>query len=793
MRPLTLALALFLSVLTAFAAEPDNSKAHGASLYEGLAQIIEAGPGSPELKLWAQRSARALDGEAWLEVDAVRLHAEWIKSSERAPDKAEWRKPEALILFSLLCERSTAYNMTGELSVPTVMVRKFAVANVKLPANAPALTKIMWQWCLWDMNLQVILSPTNNAKITFLKELTQAVKDRAQLTPRQWNQLTLMLPMADKRGIVHMRLVTAKEYDPLVAALKQAEDFKPAASRHILLGIIYRHLAWNEKSNGFADELSEVERDNYLRYMGLTEKELKLARKTAAFEHCNLSPFILAAYDLGSQVLADPNAVSKNPGSSVRSKFGEECLALSRSDVERAEVLDLLFRHAYTGPSSAIDDRFIKTAHTKDKPDTAVYLQGLVHWLELNGVSPYRGESHEDLRRRVHAAMDKEYAGMVAAVAAIQKAGVGRKERPAIRGLFIDPKAIIYALFAIYWHNSKEELAALRQLNTVPDGPDGKIDSAQVLLTNRHLYCRDKVEAQGQYPHRDCAGQLLLLERPSLANEWWGWPAASEEKPQFEASFIEAWSQPGKIDSVLATLKAAAAASPALSDPSKDRLDILRQTAEATREYHAKGVLRLPWSSPVWRQKNNFYRVYEDGNKLHLGSFQQSRHKPTPYKGFNFVELRAPLPQPYALEFTFEHSHEMFPEGPVGKSPFALLGLWLEDPEDNPRVLFSGIRTLKQPGGAFFAPSKKFPWSEPTFFSLPKNHPKADGKATEGLARVEVRDGYVKWYLDGVLLYDSQKAGAPAMADGLVRLGILAHGTCPAMMKLGPVTITKLK
>lgn len=478
MRPLTLALALFLSALTAFAAEPDNSKAHGASLYEGLAQIIEAGPGSPELKLWAQRSARALDGEAWLEVDAVRLHLEWIKSSERAPDKAEWRKPEALILFSLLCERSTAYNMTGELSVPTVMTRKFAVANVKLPANAPALTKIMWQWCLWDMNLQVILSPTNNAKIAFLKELTQAVKDRAQLTPRQWNQLTLMLPMADKRGIVHMRLVTAKEYDPLVAALKQAEDFKPAASRHILLGIIYRHLAWNEKSNGFADELSEVERDNYLRYMGLTEKELKLARKTAAAEHCNLSPFILAAYDLGSQVLADPNAVSKNPGSSVRSKFGEECLALSRSDVERAEVLDLLFRHAYTGPSSAIDDRFIKTAHTKDKPDTAVYLQGLVHWLELNGVSPYRGESREDLRRRVHAAMDKEYAGMVAAVAAIQKAGVGRKERPAIRGLFIDPKAILYALFAIYSHNSKEELTALRQLNTVPDGPDGKIDSA---------------------------------------------------------------------------------------------------------------------------------------------------------------------------------------------------------------------------------------------------------------------------------------------------------------------------
>lgn len=793
MRLLTLALALFLSALTAFAAAPDNSKAHGASLFEGLAQTIAAGPGSPELKLWAQRSARALDGEAWLEVDAVRLYDQWIRSSPKAADRAEWQKPEALILFSQLCERSTAYNMNGNFSIPTVLMRKVVVANVKLPANAPTLTKIMWQWCLWDLNLQVVLSPPNNAKIGFLKEVTQAVKDRAQLTPRQWNQLALLLPMADLRGTVHMRLVTAKEYEPLVAALTQAEDFKPAASRHILLGVIYRHLACNEKSNGFADELSEVERNNYLRYMGLTEKELKLARATAAAEHCNLSPFILAVRDLGSRLLADPNYVSKTPGSSVRSKFGEECLALSRSDVERVEILELLYLYGYTGPYTAIDDRFLKAAYAKEKPDTAVFLNGLLNWLNSNGIRPDGRESREDLRRRLHAAMDKEYAGMVAAVAAIQKAGVGRKGQPAIRGLFIDPKAIQYVLFAIKAHNSKDELAALRQLNAVPDGPDGKIDSAQLQLTNRHLYGRDRVEAEGDYPHRDCAAQVLLLERPSLANEWWGWTAAFEDKPRFEASFIESWAQPGKVDSVLATIKAAATATPTLSDVSKDRLDILRQTAEATREYQAKGVLRLPWTSPVWRQKNNFYHISDGGNKLLLGSFQQSRHKPTPYKGFNFVELRAPLPQPYAIEFTFEHSHEMFPEGPVGKRPFALLGLWLEDPEDNPRVLFSGIRTHMQPGGAFFAPGKKYPWSEPTYFSLPKNHPKADGKATGGTGRVEVRNGFVRWYLDGVLVHDSQKAGQPAMADGLLRLGILGHGVAPAMMTLGPATITKLK
>lgn len=793
MRLLTLALAFLASALTAFAAAPNNSKAHGASLFEGLAQTIAAGPGSPELKLWAQRSARALDGEAWLEVDAVRLYNEWIRTSPKAVDRTEWQKPEALILFSQLCERSTAYNMNGNFSIPTVLMRKVVVANVKLPANAPTLTKIMWQWCLWDLNLQVVLSPPNNAKIGFLKEVTQAVKDRAQLTPRQWNQLALLLPMADLRGTVHMRLVTAKEYEPLVAALTQAEDFKPAASRHILLGLIYRHLAWNEKSNGFAQELSEVERTSYLRYMGLTEKELRLARATAAAENCNLTPFIMAVYDLGSKVLADPNVLRNNANATVRTKFGEECLALARSDVERAEILELMFRYSYSGPNAAIDDRFMKATHAKEKPDTAVYLNGLLHWLEFNGVSPDGRESREDIRRRLHAAMDKEYANMVTMVAAIQKAGVGRKERPAIRGLFIDPKAILYALFAIYAHNSKEELAALRQLYAVPDAPDGKIDSAQLLLTNRHLYCRDKNEAAGEYPHRDCAVQLLLLERPSLTNEWWGWTAAFEEKPQFEASFIESWSQPGKLDSVLETIKQVAADKPALSDPAKDRLEILRQTAEATREFQAKGVLRLPWSSPVWRQKNNFFHVSEGGNKLLLGSLQQSRHKPTLYKGFNFVELRAPLPQPYAIEFTFEHSHEMFPEGPVGKRPFALLGLWLEDPEDNPRVLFSGIRTHMQPGGAFFAPSKKFPWSEPTYFSLPKNHPKADGKAVVGAARVEVRNGYVRWYLDGVLVHDSQKAGQPAMADGLLRLGILGHGVAPAMMTLGPATITKLK
>ena len=43
MRPLTLALALFLSVLTAFAAEPDNSKSNGATIYEGLALTIADG------------------------------------------------------------------------------------------------------------------------------------------------------------------------------------------------------------------------------------------------------------------------------------------------------------------------------------------------------------------------------------------------------------------------------------------------------------------------------------------------------------------------------------------------------------------------------------------------------------------------------------------------------------------------------------------------------------------------------------------------------------------------------
>ena len=47
MRPLTLALALSLSVLTAFAAEPDNSKSNGATIYEGLALTIADGASAP--------------------------------------------------------------------------------------------------------------------------------------------------------------------------------------------------------------------------------------------------------------------------------------------------------------------------------------------------------------------------------------------------------------------------------------------------------------------------------------------------------------------------------------------------------------------------------------------------------------------------------------------------------------------------------------------------------------------------------------------------------------------------
>jgi len=63
-----------------------------------------------------------------------------------------------------------------------------------------------------DLHRKAVLTPPYNSKIWFLKEVTQAVKDRALLTPRQWNQLALLLPMADLRGTVHMRLVPAKEY-----------------------------------------------------------------------------------------------------------------------------------------------------------------------------------------------------------------------------------------------------------------------------------------------------------------------------------------------------------------------------------------------------------------------------------------------------------------------------------------------------------------------------------------------------------------------------------------------------
>lgn len=788
MRLLTLALALLAPALTAFAASPDNSKSSGATVYEGIAQLIADGPNTEDHKLWAKQAARAADGENWLENSAQTLISAWMQKALNPEVAARWKKPETFILLSALLRQSAALDMSGRYLTATPIVRNGLAATIKLDPNAPTLVRLAWQIEDAKWNRSSIDPRSDKAFGLFMQELTKAVEGRAKLTPRQWGQLADFIPLADKRARILKTRAPAKEYQPLLDALLKAEDFRPTAMRHVLLSVSYYHKAWIERGFQYNQNTSEEEKAAFGRNIALAYQELLLARKTAAADDCNLTPlFRVVTYTGAGLPLVN---TSGGRAQTDATAFVDECLQLARSDRERTEVVD-------TYKDYSEDGRIILSAKMRELiaaagAESGIAIESLRYRAQLAPVMRRVDESAEDWHRRSIAAAQAELPKYIELATEIQKAANQRRERVAYNGQFIDPKALTLAAIPRYFElHSPMGLSTLRKALAMPDSRYGAPTEDDVDVNARHVF----TYAPTEYPYRDRTGVMLLMERPELEREWWGWPTSSENKPSYEASFIESWSQAGKLDEVFAAIKRVEQSSPPLSSLSRERLMTLKRVAEVMREYQTQGVLHLAWNDPVWRDKSTHYHISRANpeRKLNLGSRRNTISESTTYSDFQMFELRAPIPQPYAIEFEFEHAMEVLPQ----KYPFprfiSSVGFWTQDPDDNPQSMFTGIRTSEQANGVYFSPDPKARSAKPNFFPFPATHPKANGKAKGGKARAEVRDGQVVWFLDGIPLFDSKKAGLPPIPQGLLRIGILSSVDFPGTATFGPVTITRLK
>jgi hypothetical protein len=470
--------------------------------------------------------------------------------------------------------------------------------------------------------------------------------------------------------------------------------------------------------------------------------------------------------------------------------FLEECLLLGRSDRERTEIVQ-----AYLTRSEDDHVTLIKTlreAIALYGSESGVAIESLRYRSQLHNTPRRQNESDDDLNTRALRAANKEMPKAIALATEIQQNANKRRERLAYNGQFIDPKAIALALIPRYNHSNNPDIAVnLRLALAMPDSRYGAPTEDDVDFNARHFL----TFAPHEYPYRDRTGVFLLTERPSLEAEWWGWPSSTEQKLAYEPSFIESWAQPGKIDQVLTKLTEVENAQPPLSTLSHERLRTLRRVAEVTREFQSKGVLTLPWNDPAWRDKTSHYYMSskDAGLKINIGSRRFTLTDTLLYSDQQIMELRAPLPQPYAIEFEFEHLLEVLPQKYPYPKYISMIGIWTQDPDENVQAMFTGIRTSEQAQGVYFTPDPKGRWAKANFFPFPASHPKANGKAKAGKARVEVREGHVIWFLDGIQLFDSKKAGYPPMPVGLLRLGLLSSGDFPGTANLSAPTITKLK
>ncbi len=790
MRLLTLALAFLASVLTAFAAAPDESKSSGATLYEGLAQIIADGAYGDDQIRWAQQAARAADGNNWLELSAQDLLNTWVEKAARPENRRNWRSPETFILLTALSRQCDALDMSGAFPTSPTIIRSEVAEQVQLDAQAPALTRLAWhrEETLW--NRHAISPRSYSAATRFLRELASAAKARAKLTPRQWGQLTNFIPYPDSRPgpSAHRDLAPPNEYQPVIDALAEATDLRPAAARHTLLAVLHYHQAWIERGTRYDQYTSKEQKEGFTRHLGIAYDELLLARQTAEAERCNLTAMLRIVDTTGGG--PRPGAVGKKAERIGSIEFVDECLRLARSDRERAEIVDLY--HRWCGNVDADFQRKMKSLATKYGPESGVAIDSLCWLAAMHCLTRAPDDSKEDWGRRRLTANNQQITSVIQLATEIQKAANRRRERVSFNGQYIDPKANCLALIARYnQRNNPSSIQNLHLALAMPDNRQGAPTIRDVDINGRQIIFAPTPD----YPHRDRMGIILLAECPSLEREWWGWPCLTEEKVQFEASLIESWAQPGKLADVLKTITEVEKATPGLSAVSRGRLAIVARMAEVTREFQTKGVLHLAWDDPVWRDKATHFHLSASTpeRRLNLGSQRLTLEENSIYSDYEAMELRAPLPQPYAIEFDFEHGTEMLPAKFPHPDYIAAVGIWTQDIIENPQAMFTGIRTSKQAGGVYFTPASKAKWATPNLFPLPPAHPKADGLAKGGKARVEVRDGHVIWFLDGVQVFDSKMAGHPAMPMGLLRIGMLSSGFWQGTATLGPVTITKLK
>jgi hypothetical protein len=787
MRSLLLALACLFAPMAFAAAAPDESKSSGATLYEGLALLIADGAYGDDQIHWAQQAARAAEGNNWLEVSAQDLFNTWIEKAALPSNRRNWRSPEMFILLTALARQCEALDVSGAFPTSPTVVRSEVAGQVDLDAQAPALTRLAWfrEETLWNRHAT---SPRSYLSSTFyMRELTKAVKARAQLTPRQWGQLTNFIPQPDVRPAIHRDYAPAKEFQPLLDALTETENFRPAAARQVMLSVLYYHKAWLERGTRYDQYTSDAQHAAFKLNLGLAYQALLQARQTAEAERCNLTPALAVVGLTGGG--PRPGTTGGEEDRIGPGEFADECLRLSRSDRERAEIVDVYLRYCHSRDENFT--RNMKRFVNAYGPESGVAIDALSYLARIIAERREFEESKEDWDNRRLTAMNKEMPGIIRLATDIPKVAHSRRDRLAFNGQFIDPKAYCIALFARYHQETNPTtLANLKLALAMPDSRHGVPGLREVELNGRHV----NYAPQPDHHHRDRWATILLAERPSLESEWWGWPADTDAKVGFEASMIESWDQPGKLEQVIATVDRLEKSSPALSAVSLGRLAILKRTAEVTREFKTKGVLHLAWDDPVWRDKATHYYLPPGGaeRKLNLGSHRLTITVDTSYSDYEAMELRAPLPQPYAIEFEFEHGTEMLPQKFPHADFISAVGIWSQDIVDTPKAMFTGIRTTKQPGGVYFTLDEKAKSTKPNLFPLPPSHPKANGESKGGKARVEVREGQVIWFLDGVQVFDSKKAGYPPMPMGLLRIGMLSSGYLPATATLGPPTITKL-
>jgi hypothetical protein len=790
MRPLTLALALCLYVLTAYAAEPDNSKSNGATIYEGLALTIADGAYADDQITWARQAAIAADGNNWLEVSSQELFNNWIEKSARPENRRNWRSPEMFILLTAVMRQCKALDMSGAFPTSPTIIRSEVAEEVQLDGQAPTLTRLAWrrEEVLW--NRHAVSRRSFYAAAPFMRELASAIKARAKLTPRQWGQLANFIPFPDPRPgpAVHPDNASPGEYQPIIDALTEATDLRPAAVRHTLLAVLHYHKAWIERGYRYNQYTSKEQQAGFTRHLGIAYDELLLARQTAEAERCNLTAMLRMVNTTGGG--PRPGTAGGEDERIGSIEFVDECLRLARSDRERAEIVYVY--HQWCGNVDVDFQRKMKSLAPKYGPESAVAIDSLSWLAEMHCLTRSMDDSKEDWGRRRLTANNQQITSVIQLATEIQKAANRRRERVAFDGQYIDPKAYCLALIARYnQRNNPNEFKNLQLTLAMPDHRQGAPTIRDVNVNGRQVIFAPVPD----FPHRDRMGIILLAECPSLEREWWGWPCMTENKVQFEASFVESWAQPGKLDDVLKTIAEVKKTTPKLSAVSREHLASVEHMVEVCREFQTKGVLHLAWDDPIWRDKATHYYLSPANpeRKLNLGSHLMTLTATESYTDWEAMELRAPLPQPYAVEFEFEYGKEMLPS----KLPYAgyisSVGIWTQDIVDEPQAMFTGLRTSTQPGGVYFTPSAKETSAQPNLFSLPPTHPKADGLTKSGKARVEVRDGHVVWFLDGIQVFDSKQAGYPPMPTGLLRIGMLSTGYLQGTATLGPVTITKLK